>query len=151
MKVCKTCSKEKPYDQSAKLNSKASGFMGNRCWECYLVSTHKAYVPKVVPVKPNKKKMPLSAEKYLLYIVDRRHVEIQATPRWVNLLELRAFYESAINLTIATGIRHSVDHIIPLRHELVCGLNVPWNLSVKTHARNSSKQNKFDPNDLETA
>lgn len=147
MKHCKKCGVLSPYFPEAKLNSKASGFMGNRCWSCYLVSARKDAPPPQAKPSTKKKKTPLNAEKYLLYIVDRRHLEIQATPKWVNLAELRVFYAQAVSLTESTGIRHSVDHIVPLKHELVCGLNVPWNLSVQTFVRNSSKGNKFEIND----
>lgn len=34
-KTCKTCGEQKPYDREAKRSSKASGFHGAKCWECY--------------------------------------------------------------------------------------------------------------------
>ena len=36
MRFCKSCGLDKPYNPSAKKNSKASGFHGRVCWDCYL-------------------------------------------------------------------------------------------------------------------
>lgn len=43
-----------------------------------------------------------------------------------------------------TNIKHSLDHIIPLFHKDVCGLDVPWNMQILTHQQNCIKSNKFD-------
>jgi 5-methylcytosine-specific restriction endonuclease McrA len=43
-----------------------------------------------------------------------------------------------------TGIQYEVDHIIPLNHELVCGLNIPENLQIITQEENRKKSNKWN-------
>jgi hypothetical protein len=60
-------------------------------------------------------------------------MKIQATPKWLSadqLEEMQGIYRRAIQLTSDTGVRHHVDHIVPLRGENVAGLHVPWNLRV---------------------
>lgn len=78
---------------------------------------------------------------YVAACAARRAAKIQATPPWVNLKEIAAFFAEARRLTIGTGIPHEVDHIEPLRAKNRCGLHVPWNLQVITRADNRRKHN----------
>src|SRR5262245_55218785 len=55
---------------------------------------------------------------------------VLATPAWVERADLRALACEALRLSQSTGVRHVVDHDVPLCHPDVCGLNVPWNLFV---------------------
>ena len=76
----------------------------------------------------------------------RRRRFRQATPKWLTAehkLEIRLQYRLAIELSRRTGIRHAVDHIIPLLGDTICGLHVPWNLQVITQADNLKKSNKL--------
>lgn len=68
----------------------------------------------------------------------------QATPSWVKQDELNVFYVEAARLENKLGIKYNVDHIVPLKHPLVCGLNVPWNLQILTETENKIKSNSFD-------
>ena len=71
-----------------------------------------------------------------------------ACPEWVRRDKgLRAkmdqFYEDAFRISVDTGIKHHVDHIVPLRGKTVSGLHVPWNLQVIPASENCSKSNKL--------
>lgn len=66
-----------------------------------------------------------------------------ATPPWADLAAIRALYKQAKELTRRTGVLHSVDHVLPLKGENVCGLHVHTNMQILTHRENMSKGNKF--------
>jgi len=76
----------------------------------------------------------------------RRRKHRLATPKWLkraDVLAIRQLYQIAITMTKTTGEAYVVDHIIPLLHEDVCGLHVPWNLRVITRKENAMKSNKM--------
>jgi hypothetical protein len=72
----------------------------------------------------------------------RRFLKEKAMPRWVDRAAIDKVYEEARAMTVATGVRHSVDHIWPLKGKGFTGLHVPWNLQVLPFAENASKRNK---------
>ena len=57
---------------------------------------------------------------------------------------INLIYEEMRSRNLAGG-DFVVDHIIPIQNELVCGLHVPWNLTLLTRKQNSAKGNTFDP------
>lgn len=69
----------------------------------------------------------------------KRAKKLQATPKWVNLEELKQIY-----INCPDG--YHVDHIIPLNNKIVSGLHVPWNLQYLPARENIRKSNKLLPN-----
>ncbi len=72
-----------------------------------------------------------------------RHArKLNATPSWADRDAINAIYQWASAAEIETGIKHEVDHIVPLKGRLVCGLHVEGNLRVVTRDVNRKKGNR---------
>lgn len=67
----------------------------------------------------------------------------QAMPPWANDFFIEEIYRLASLRSKLTGIKWHVDHIIPLRNPLVCGLHCEANLRVVPASVNARKHNKF--------
>ena len=66
-----------------------------------------------------------------------------ATPGWADKSKIKQIYKEKYKLIEKTRIDHHVDHIIPLRHPLVCGLHVENNLCIIPATDNINKTNNF--------
>lgn len=76
----------------------------------------------------------------------RRARKLQATPIWLSeeqIIEIDFYYWFCQIISEDTGVKHHVDHIIPLQGKTVCGLHVPWNLQILSATENCSKSNKL--------
>lgn len=69
----------------------------------------------------------------------------RAIPPWTTHRECREFWDLSQQQTAATGVQHSVDHLVPLLHPMVCGLHCPANLRVVPLAHNIKKSNNWWP------
>ena len=67
--------------------------------------------------------------------------KLQAIPAWADLSAIKDVYIEARYQQL------HVDHIIPLKSNIVCGLHVWDNLQLLSQRENSLKGNKFDPED----
>lgn len=72
------------------------------------------------------------------YCLMRRKRIKQATPKWCDREQMFILVKRAQELGL------ELDHIIPLKHPLVCGLHVPENIQLLSMQENRSKNNKFD-------
>jgi hypothetical protein len=70
-----------------------------------------------------------------------RYLKHVITPSWANKDAIKQIYKEAKQLTAQTGILYEVDHIIPIRGELVCGLHVESNLRIIEWFDNNQKSN----------
>ena len=77
-------------------------------------------------------------DKAALAKIKRRAAEVSATPKWADIDEIKKIYAAA---AVMDGVH--VDHIVPLRSDLVCGLNVHHNLRIITAAENFAKGNRL--------
>ena len=70
---------------------------------------------------------------------------IQAIPGWVDMDRVAEVYEACARASERLGEPCHVDHIVPLNHELVCGLHWEGNLQVLTARENVEKSNRVWP------
>jgi hypothetical protein len=81
-----------------------------------------------------------------------RSNRVNATPKWANREAISKIYAYAKHLD-GDGVKHHVDHIVPLQGKTVCGLHVENNLRVVVDVINLRKNAKlideFAPSALE--
>lgn len=101
--------------------------------------------------KRNKEKMYLNGKRYRERNIDKvrsgyaeRRAAMQS-PAWADKEAIRQFYAEAAMLSRERNVPHEVDHIVPLRSPIVCGLHCEFNLRVVTMEENRKKSNLFWP------
>lgn len=70
---------------------------------------------------------------------------ICATPKWADLQAIDDLYFAAIGLRNTVGQPIEVDHIVPLRSKIVCGLHCEANLQLLLVGDNRRKSNTYWP------
>ena len=84
-------------------------------------------------------------DKHRANMARRNAAKLRATPKWANEFFISEAYHLAALRTKATGFAWHVDHIVPLRSKLVCGLHVEHNLRVIPAVDNARKGNRYWP------
>ena len=85
-------------------------------------------------------------ERYVAARARRRAAQDSATPAWLTAIDkamIQEMYDVSEARYIQTGIKHHVDHIVPINGKNVAGMHVPWNLQVITAHENLSKGWRF--------
>lgn len=79
--------------------------------------------------------------------VKKRQIDLAPRiPKWLtdeDRKKINAIYRESKHLSMETGLKHHVDHEIPLRGKTVSGLHVPSNLRVLTATKNLHKSRTF--------
>ena len=89
-------------------------------------------------------------DKQAAKLAKRRSALMNATPSWADMSAISAVYAECLRKTKQSGIKHHVDHIIPLRGMNVSGLHVHYNLQVIPAHDNHVKGNRL-PEALDVA
>lgn len=76
---------------------------------------------------------------------NRNAAKLNATPAWANQFFIEEVYRLASLRTAVVGIPFDVDHIVPLRSKVVCGLHCEQNLRVIPESENRKKSNRWWP------
>lgn len=84
-------------------------------------------------------------EKNNARVVAYKARKMQATPKWADLAAIDRIYALAAQQRQLTGESVHVDHIVPLKSDLVCGLHVEANLRLVIGSYNSRKRNHVWP------
>lgn len=79
------------------------------------------------------------------YRSERRAFEKRAVPSWSSKEMVKKLHAKAVELKRETGIDWHVDHIVPLKSKLVCGLHWHGNMQLLPASVNQSKSNRLWP------
>lgn len=72
---------------------------------------------------------------------------LQRTPAWSSPYDINCVYRECERISIRTGIKHQVDHDMPLLGRLVSGLHVAENLRIVPASHNMRKGNRWNNHD----
>jgi hypothetical protein len=149
---CKACSREQGlirYNREKdKINQQCRDYYKEHQEQRIEAAQNYYQVHKEEKATYNKQYKDQNLAKYAFLQNKKNAKKRKATPPWLTkeqFNEIEQFYEDCSYLKALTKVKFEVDHIIPIQNDLVCGLNVPWNLQILTKFENNTKRNKFKP------
>ena len=159
IRVCNVCMTEKPRSEFSNRADRVTGKSAicKSCSNLKGVKYHEAHKEERARYKAeayNKDKDKYSARVKLyrknnpgktqaIQAANRAAIK-RATPKWYEKAKVEQIYKSATELR-AKGISVHVDHVIPLKGKLVCGLHCYDNLQILDAIENIKKGNKYTP------
>lgn len=158
MKQCKTCGSVKPHEafytdarlpdgrkseckQCTKARVKAWGESNRARTNQYKKAWSEKNEAKHIELR--KQWAASNRGKSLAINAKRRAKRLGAMPPWADLKRIEAVYLEAGH-RIDAGEDVHVDHVVPLRSPVVCGLHVHENLRIVPATVNRSKSSSFD-------
>jgi len=84
-------------------------------------------------------------EEYAKRAMHRIALKINATPKWASHEDINFIYKQSKVLSEINGEVFHVDHIVPLKSNIVCGLHVENNLQILSASENIKKSNRIWP------
>lgn len=142
------------YNKARYLANKEKQKAYSRAWYLANPEKHKSYINTSRANNPEKYRDYLKSwqlanpDKCNAATAKRRALKLKATPIWADSekIAIEEMYSLAKQLTIITGIKHQVDHIVPLNSDIVQGLHCLANLQILCAKENISKGNRTWPN-----
>lgn len=94
-------------------------------------------------IKQRSYKVQKAKGRNVYWVVKRNKVVKRQTPQTADQEKIKEFYVLSAKLSRETGIKHEVDHIVPLQGKTVSGFHAEWNLQVLPQLINRKKYNKL--------
>lgn len=148
MQTCTRCDQTKPLADFTRRAASPSGYT-SACSACLRAAKQTDYwadeaarAQKVRQTVENKRlrfeRDPAYKRAFNLWGSTKKRTRI---PPWMRIADFVPVCKKALR----KGPDYELDHIVPLKHPLVCGLHVPWNLRVVLRTTNARKRNTFAP------
>lgn len=139
MKLCCRCNNSKPVSEFGSNKSRKDGYQPY-CKQCR--SVYNTHWRMDNPDKVRKSKnswYERNVDRYRSYNAIRKSNKLKATPGWFETELVANVYKKASEFSM------EVDHIVPLKSNLVCGLHCWANLQLLSQDINRSKSNREWP------